>query len=225
MKTFCPHCGILYDISENYTGKSITCQRCSSDFIVYPANEKVENNRTPVSSLPPPPATSSRLTTCPDCGQSVSLRASSCPHCGAPLNVQPPPVFQHQQSALLPNVPQQGGGFTKNIAMLEHNPIADVCGAILLIISFTFLLVGINTGYQFLLISFITLICAIGCFAGFRTISCSRCGYHGRPIQYGGPNGCAFILLLCIGIVPGLIYMFAVPIHYKCPNCGQEAFK
>ena len=39
----------------------------------------------------------------------------------------------------------------------------------------------------------------------------------------GGPNGCAFILLLCIGILPGLIYMFAVPTHRSCPRCGQEA--
>lgn len=226
MKTFCPHCGILYDISENYTGKSITCRRCSSDFIVYPANDGAGNNRAPKPPVPPPsaPAASSRLTTCPDCGQSVSLRASSCPHCGAPLNAPQPPVYPQQQYAPMPNASQQGV-FTKNIATLEHNPIADIFGSILLIISFILLVIGINSGYQFILMSFITLICAIGCFAGFRTIMCSRCGYHGRPIQYGGPNGCAFILLLCIGIVPGLIYMFAVPTHYKCPNCGQEAFK
>lgn len=241
MKTFCPHCGILYDIDEKYTGKSITCQRCSSDFIVYPANDGSGNNRSPKPSVPPSaPAASSRLTTCPDCGQSVSVRASSCPHCGAPLNAPMPPVYPQQQSAPQPPVyPQQQsapmadvsqqGVFTKNIATLERNKIADICGAILVILTFLFFMLGtdaaVEESYKFYLIGFITLICAIGCFAGFRTISCTRCGYHGRALQHGGPNGCAFILLLCIGIVPGLIYMFAVPTHYKCPNCGQEAFK
>ena len=54
--------------------------------------------------------------------------------------------------------------------------------------------------------------------------TCTRCGYAGAPhtSSHGGPSGCLLILLLCIGIVPGLLYLvFTSTTKMRhCPQCG-----
>lgn len=57
-----------------------------------------------------------------------------------------------------------------------------------------------------------------------KRIQCT-CGYKGMPETVSAPSGCAFILLLCIGILPGLIYYFAIPTILKCPQCGASVKK
>ena len=50
-------------------------------------------------------------------------------------------------------------------------------------------------------------------------------GVIGTPGISGSPNGCAFLLLLCVGILPGPIYLFIIPKKYSCLKGGTEANK
>ena len=54
--------------------------------------------------------------------------------------------------------------------------------------------------------------------------TCLRCGYAGPPIaaSTGGPDGCLTVLLLCAGILPGVLYVIFVGTtqHRSCPQCG-----
>lgn len=53
-----------------------------------------------------------------------------------------------------------------------------------------------------------------------KKIKCA-CGFHGVPRGTSKRNGCIFFLLLCIGIVPGLIYYIVKPKRVECPWCGS----
>jgi hypothetical protein len=54
--------------------------------------------------------------------------------------------------------------------------------------------------------------------------TCLRCGYAGPPIStsHGGPDGCLGLVLLCLGILPGVLYfIFASTTQVRhCPQCG-----
>ena len=42
MYYYCPHCNQKYDVSNEYIGKSITCQYCSKPFIISNASAKTQ---------------------------------------------------------------------------------------------------------------------------------------------------------------------------------------
>lgn len=54
--------------------------------------------------------------------------------------------------------------------------------------------------------------------------TCLRCGYAGPPVtaSHGGPSGCLAVVLLCVGILPGVLYLlFAGSTETRsCPQCG-----
>ena len=48
-----------------------------------------------------------------------------------------------------------------------------------------------------------------------------NCGYQGKGKQVGGSNGCLLIILLCLGILPGILYLLWAPKKgVVCPKCG-----
>lgn len=50
-----------------------------------------------------------------------------------------------------------------------------------------------------------------------------NCGYRGRGKRIGGQSGCLLVILLCLGIIPGLIYMmFSGASGIQCPRCGMR---
>lgn len=57
------------------------------------------------------------------------------------------------------------------------------------------------------------------------SVMCGTCRYVGPPrvTSVGGPSGCLAILLLCFGIVPGVLYLLFASSQkvYSCQNCGN----
>lgn len=54
--------------------------------------------------------------------------------------------------------------------------------------------------------------------------TCGRCGFYGAAMvsSHGGPSGCLAVVLLCCGVLPGLLYLFftnSVETRH-CPQCG-----
>ena len=87
MRTECPHCGQHYDLDESYLGQEVTCENCSTDFIV------VEQDIPLVEPLPPPepmeqfeqpepPVSEDGEFRCPFCGGELAAGAMKCRHCG-----------------------------------------------------------------------------------------------------------------------------------------------
>lgn len=58
-----------------------------------------------------------------------------------------------------------------------------------------------------------------------RKIICpnAQCGYRGTGRATGGRSGCLLIVLLMLGLIPGLIYMlFTGKSGVCCPKCGMR---
>jgi hypothetical protein len=67
----CPACAHESEAPEEYLGRQTTCEMCRETFTI---------------KRSAPPATSNKtLTSCPDCGKSISKSAKACPGCGAPI--------------------------------------------------------------------------------------------------------------------------------------------
>ncbi len=50
-----------------------------------------------------------------------------------------------------------------------------------------------------------------------------NCGYRGTGKTSGGKSLIVLILLLCLGIIPGLIYLFwPSSQHLGCPRCNMR---
>lgn len=48
-----------------------------------------------------------------------------------------------------------------------------------------------------------------------------NCGYTGVGERYGGSSCLLLIILLCLGILPGILYLlWAGEPKLKCPRCG-----
>ena len=204
MKIQCPHCSQKYEVGEEFIGQAVHCEKCEKDFIVE------ESGNVPSAGTD---SSNSCLFSCPDCGHEVSKRASTCPHCGAPLQAEAAPVVI------------QTAGFTRDVAEIIYETWPWRLGwffAVLGTVSVILAIILGNKPIVWPVPAFICFFIMALCFRQ-RYIKCHRCGYEGDFKTSGGPNGCAFILLLCLGILPGLIYMFAVPTHKTCPRCGQEA--
>lgn len=50
-----------------------------------------------------------------------------------------------------------------------------------------------------------------------------NCGYSGAGREQGARSGCLLVVLLCLGILPGIIYLlfFGKP-GIVCPKCGMK---
>jgi len=57
---------------------------------------------------------------------------------------------------------------------------------------------------------------------GYAVCPACRACAPPRIVSTGGPSGCLAILLLCFGIVPGLLYLlFTSSVEHRvCANCG-----
>ncbi|WP_337746931.1 hypothetical protein [Victivallis vadensis] len=50
-----------------------------------------------------------------------------------------------------------------------------------------------------------------------------NCGYRGKGKVDGRKSGCLLIVLLCLGIVPGIIYLlWSGKKGIVCPKCGMR---
>lgn len=50
-----------------------------------------------------------------------------------------------------------------------------------------------------------------------------NCGYRGKGVRTDGTSGCLFMLFLCIGVVPGLLYLILCgKPEIICPKCGMK---
>lgn len=95
----CPNCSMRLEAQEKYEGRTATCKRCSKQFVIRIGDPVAASTAKPSPTVPgqaansmfvplPEPADrrplrKRRLTSCDDCGETVSRRAPSCPHCGA----------------------------------------------------------------------------------------------------------------------------------------------
>lgn len=52
-----------------------------------------------------------------------------------------------------------------------------------------------------------------------------NCGYRGEGKKVGGNNGCLILILLCFGILPGILYLLFCPRKgVVCPKCGVRIY-
>lgn len=158
--------------------------------------------------IAPPPPTEPRTTTCPDCAGIVSKRAVACPHCGARLAA----------ANVIPSTPQ-----VDYQAQMAHAYRAYPGPSLI------FILIGMATtvnglaGQLHLAVPFIGVMVMLFGLAllSSRYVNCGRCGRRGPAKVSGGSGGTAVVLLL-LGIVPGILYMLLCPARYSCRFCGND---
>lgn len=57
-------------------------------------------------------------------------------------------------------------------------------------------------------------------------IKCKDCGFRGKALVLENERSAVVLfVLLVLGLIPGLIYMFFVPAKRICPNCGSARVK
>ena len=187
----------------------VKCRHCGGSF------EADDSDRGKMADCPDCgiviPVIPDTLEYCPDCGSLISRRAVSCPHCGSPGRAAD--VLPH-------NVSTSNVVPSRQIAKL-YTPKLAVYASAGCFIGAIFAW-GINDKASAFFSCF--MICLFGIiFSRLKRCKCKNCNYEGKPELKSAPNGCAFILLLCLGILPGLIYLFIIPSRYSCPNCGVDA--
>lgn len=159
-------------------------------------------------AAPPLPA-ESRTTTCPDCAGIVSKRAVACPHCGARLAA----------ANVIPSAPQP----VDYQAQMAHAYRAYTIPALIFIIIGTVTTAIGLAGQLHFAVPFIGVMVLLFGLAllSSRYVNCGRCGRRGPAKVSGGSGGTAIILLL-LGIVPGVLYMLLCPARYSCRFCGND---
>jgi rubrerythrin len=58
-----------------------------------------------------------------------------------------------------------------------------------------------------------------------RTHICTQCGYSGHPAYVSRVSGCFLIVLLCLWLLPGILYLlyaWGKPKRQMCPKCRAE---
>lgn len=139
-----------------------------------------------------------KLIQCEDCGKTISRNAEMCPKCGArnKLAVTPASYIRYH--------------LWKQALILSASGICIV----------------IVNGF-FMHFSLLSLLGFIMFFSGvvistFRKLKCNKCGYDGTPLVKG-TNIVALLILFCLGILPGILYILLCPTKYYCKNCGEQA--
>lgn len=200
IKITCPSCGQEYDVSETYIGQKVECG-CGTKFIAEEAQRR-----------------------CPMCGEKVLLSAQKCKHCGEKFGIQSSKKMQRIESVQAPaiNVPKIPETYYPSKKMTY---VGSVMILLSLLVTFCQSFFHINSFLSGLSMWTVGILACLGTF--FILIGCSQtnvrcsCGYDGAVKVRGGSLGCLF-LLLCIGILPGLIYLIVCRNRYFCPACGRE---
>lgn len=139
------------------------------------------------------------LIICSDCGREVSAFASACPGCGKPLE-------------------------PGKASMNEYHQLYKIWGWVALVICGMLLFsCFVEAGIIRFLLAILLLVTSIFAFRKSIELTCCFCGYKGIAATASAPNGCIFVLLFLLGIIPALIYVIAVPVKHKCPQCGALA--
>lgn len=232
MKIFCPHCNQSYEIEPDHLGIEVECLSCKKVFTVsYPG----QKNTSTLEASPAQAPVSGNLIYCRDCGRQISKNAQACPGCGAPAKL-PEPEFKSivtdAEAARLTSKPgkmkksAEGSSKTTGIVL----SLIGVLGA-LSAVSMYFeaaKAAKINIQTQAIIIGIISvIILLIGNFLlerARRWIICPNpnCGFRGYGKSSGGASGCIFLLLLMLGIIPGLIYLMWPRNGVICPHCGNR---
>lgn len=210
MKAICPRCKAEYDVEQQATEIEAECP-CGQKFIVAarPNRPSIDKPNLPLPKPPlrpvPPPPT---LISCPDCGRKVSRLASACPGCGRSIS---------QPAATDGTIDDDATGYASiyvpqpQITIGTLSFIASgVCFFLMFAVGHPAFGIGIFWGVL------------LGCIClSVRHVRCLRCGHNGPGKCVSSPNGCAFFLLLLLGVIPAFIYYFIVRTRYRCLNCGQ----
>lgn len=156
------------------------------------------------------------FTICPTCESALTTTAAKCKHCG------------HQLADLPSSTPPQEPQARPVQYVQKVKNTGQSLGAILILVSLIAIVIGIGGLASKSALGALTIPALIILLIGVYTyqkksMSCTNCRYSGAPKLASSPSGCIFFLLLCIGIIPGLIYMLAVKNKYRCPSCGCEA--
>lgn len=79
--TICPGCDRrIPNVPDHYAGRTFDCPGCGRSFKLRPVKEK----QTGDCEVREGDVSAAHLTTCADCGGTVSRMAPACPHCGRP---------------------------------------------------------------------------------------------------------------------------------------------
>lgn len=217
MKAICPRCKAEYDVEQQETEIEAECP-CGQKFIVAARQNRPSIDK-PNLPLPKPHAVPPgvALVECPDCGRQVSRHAVACPGCGRPI-ASPQRASTRPAAAATTAAAVHGGAEFAETYIPKPNLIIGLglCGLGLacLIPAAGFDLPGWYAG------TFWGMLFGLICLS-VRHVDCHRCGHKGSGKMISSPNGCAFFLLLLLGVIPAFIYYFIVKIKYRCIKCGQ----
>ncbi len=165
----------------------------------------------------------------------------SCPHCNQPLEMEPSTAGKQAEcpachGIFIMPVPEAASvregdppktdsrNIERRVANIEYGKkgkIMVAAGLFLVVVGILVCWLNSMEGFVWPILVFAgILLAAFG--SENKILTCLYCGYKGAPKASGGPNGCAFILLLLLGILPGLIYFFLVNRKFSCPECGTD---
>lgn len=57
------------------------------------------------------------------------------------------------------------------------------------------------------------------------SVECLTCGWKGKLNKHSNENALVTVGLLCLGILPGILYLCTRSKRYTCPDCEQHVFK
>ncbi len=225
MKTSCPNCGQHLEYGDDLAGSTASCPKCGA-MVAFPSLTFCPDCGANVSRLaevcPDCGAELSfpKLTVCPDCGAEISRRAKVCPHCGAPLGEPKSAAVETEESAIPTFDPR----------LFAPGKVSDSGAGIGVAVCVACGLVAFGYAFfwhsQYLFFAGIALWgFAVYLFGKRWNLRCG-CGYMGKP-KVNGEAGCLpALLLFCLGVIPGLLYLaFCDHPRFYCPRCGREGFK
>ena len=105
----CPHCGASLKVQPALAGRTGKCVHCHQSITVPKALAAAPQRAQTLLDSPSP-----KLRSCPDCGQSVSIRAPACPRCACPIQApsdvakashRPPPSLPLSKATISPIYP------------------------------------------------------------------------------------------------------------------------
>lgn len=233
MKTECPHCNQHYEVDDQYNGQVVECQKCKQEFFVEPLRElppkrKSEPSKAVAKVAVPKAKPASKQ--CPFCKAEIAGDAQKCCHCGEWV------VEKISVEKQISNNPKTTSSCTK---ISRKEIVALIIFAIAGAIFWLFLCLQFNNGWRaeapgmfFSGIVFLAIILTVSVVARLKIgkkneefIICPNpnCRYQGAGKQSGTTSGCLLVVLLCLGILPGILYLlFVGKPGIICPRCGMR---